>query len=138
MSELNVRKNDVDDDDQFISFCSSYYEGWDNPFRPEGELSHEAEELLRLWKEGKLKKAPPEAENDVNAPHSPSNKQQQNGSGNSTQQQQQQQVEVKREKVPGLGKVHQVHLDGGGDGVDGSGIPEKEPKKKKQGCCSLM
>jgi len=32
----------------------SSYEGWDNPFRPEGEISHEADELLRLWKEGKL------------------------------------------------------------------------------------
>ena len=35
-------------------FCSSY-QGWDNPFRPEGELSHDAEEILRLWKDGKLK-----------------------------------------------------------------------------------
>ena len=35
-------------------FCSSY-QGWDNPFRPEGELSNDAEEILRLWKEGKLK-----------------------------------------------------------------------------------
>ena len=32
----------------------SAYEGWDNPFRPEGEISHEADELLRMWKEGKL------------------------------------------------------------------------------------
>ncbi len=40
-----------------LSSRSSYdYEGWDNPFRPEGELSHEAEELLRMWREGKLKK----------------------------------------------------------------------------------
>ena len=23
------------------------YEGWDNPFRPDGEISHEAEELLK-------------------------------------------------------------------------------------------
>lgn len=29
------------------------YQGWDNPFRPEGEISHDAEEILRLWKEGK-------------------------------------------------------------------------------------
>ena len=28
------------------------YEGWDNPFRPDGEISHEAEELLRQWKRG--------------------------------------------------------------------------------------
>ena len=32
----------------------SSYEGWDNPFRPEGEISHDAEELLRLWRLGKL------------------------------------------------------------------------------------
>ena len=38
----------------FFYFCSSY-QGWDNPFRPEGELSHDAEEILRLWKDGKLK-----------------------------------------------------------------------------------
>ena len=33
-------------------FCSSY-QGWDNPFRPEGELSHDAEDIVKLWKEGK-------------------------------------------------------------------------------------
>ena len=37
----------------FFSYFSSY-EGWDNPFRPEGEISHDAEELLRLWRLGKL------------------------------------------------------------------------------------
>ena len=36
-----------------MSYFSSY-EGWDNPFRPEGEISHDAEELLRLWRLGKL------------------------------------------------------------------------------------
>ena len=36
----------------FLYFSS--YEGWDNPFRPEGEISHDAEELLRLWRLGKL------------------------------------------------------------------------------------
>ena len=36
---------------------SSSYEGWDNPFQPEGEISRDADELLRLWKEGKLKGA---------------------------------------------------------------------------------
>ena len=46
----------------FLVFFSSY-EGWDNPFRPEGELSHEAEELLKLWKQGKLKTHP----NDPNS-----------------------------------------------------------------------
>ena len=38
-------------------FISSSYEGWDNPFQPEGEISRDADELLRLWKEGKLKGA---------------------------------------------------------------------------------
>ncbi len=37
-----------------FTFFSSY-QGWDNPFRPEGELFHDAEEILRLWKEGKLR-----------------------------------------------------------------------------------
>ena len=36
-----------------MSYFSSY-EGWDNPFRPEGEISNDAEELLRLWRLGKL------------------------------------------------------------------------------------
>lgn len=36
-----------------MCFYSSY-EGWDNPFRPEGEISHDAEELLKLWRLGKL------------------------------------------------------------------------------------
>jgi hypothetical protein len=36
----------------FLLIFSSY-QGWDNPFRPEGEISHDAEEILRLWKEGK-------------------------------------------------------------------------------------
>ena len=42
----------------FVYALSSFssYEGWDNPFRPDGEISHEAEELLKLWKEGRLKK----------------------------------------------------------------------------------
>ena len=38
----------------FIFSYFSSYEGWDNPFRPEGEISHDAEELLRLWRLGKL------------------------------------------------------------------------------------
>ena len=36
----------------FLLIFSSY-QGWDNPFRPEGEISHDAEEILRLGKEGK-------------------------------------------------------------------------------------
>ena len=34
-----------------LVFFSSY-EGWDYPFRPEGEISHDADELLRLWRKG--------------------------------------------------------------------------------------
>lgn len=45
------------EDNAFRTKIDSSYEGWDNPFRPEGQLSHEAEELLRLWREGKLKHA---------------------------------------------------------------------------------
>ena len=40
---------------QLFFLLYSTYQGWDNPFRPEGELSHDAEEILRLWKDGKLK-----------------------------------------------------------------------------------
>ena len=42
------------DTERHVFFVCSSYEGWDNPFRPEGEISHDADELLRLWKEGKL------------------------------------------------------------------------------------
>ena len=45
-------------------FHFSSYEGWDNPFRPEGELSADAEEILRLWKEGKPLRLESEAEDD--------------------------------------------------------------------------
>ena len=50
-----------------LSYFSSY-EGWDNPFRPEGEISHDAEELLRLWRLGKL-----EAQNRKNSSQSNNN-----------------------------------------------------------------
>jgi hypothetical protein len=43
------------EDRAFGSKIDNSYQGWDNPFRPEGELSHDAEEILRLWKDGKLK-----------------------------------------------------------------------------------
>ena len=36
--------------------CSSPdYEGWDNPFREEGEVSQDAQTIIRLWREGKLR-----------------------------------------------------------------------------------
>merc|ERR1711874_339847 len=41
------------EDRAFGSKIDNSYQGWDNPFRPEGELSHDAEEILKLWKEGK-------------------------------------------------------------------------------------
>ena len=37
---------DNDDEDE---------EGWENPFQPEGEVSQDAELILRLWKGGNLK-----------------------------------------------------------------------------------
>ena len=29
-------------------------EGWENPFQPEGEVSQDADYILRLWKGGNL------------------------------------------------------------------------------------
>ena len=58
-------------------FLYSSYEGWDNPFRPEGELSHEAEELLKLWKQGKLKSHP----GDPSSPNSRAVQKQGGGDG---------------------------------------------------------
>merc|ERR1719277_969376 len=40
------------EDHAFRTKIDGSYEGWDNPFRPDGEISHEAEELLRQWKRG--------------------------------------------------------------------------------------
>ena len=40
------------------------YEGWDNPFRPDGEISHEAEELLKQWKRGTAVGETPEVPED--------------------------------------------------------------------------
>merc|ERR1712012_179064 len=37
----------------FRTKIDNSYQGWDNPFRPEGELSHDAEDIVKLWKEGK-------------------------------------------------------------------------------------
>ena len=129
-------------------FSSSSYEGWDNPFRPEGQISHEAEELLRLWRAGKLKnpdgtpdteepdaatltqraleqeKQEKEQKNKTNG-HSPAN-----GSSGTTKSAV---VEVRRENAPLLsqpGKPQHVTLGS-------SGGEDKEPKKKK-GCCSIM
>lgn len=37
----------------FNSFLSYSVEGWDNPFRPDGDLSKEADQIVELIKEGK-------------------------------------------------------------------------------------
>merc|ERR1712183_31318 len=41
------------EDRTFGTKIDNSYQGWDNPFRPEGELSHDAEDIVKLWKEGK-------------------------------------------------------------------------------------
>lgn len=128
-----------DEDHAFRTKIDSSYEGWDNPFRPEGELSHEAEELLRLWKEGKLKNRPPGAEQiepdqpdgkGGAAPEKPERQQQQhNGSNNSMKNGSSKKTDVvKTQNMPTVNKVQTVNLKSDGDA---------EPKKKK-GCCSLM
>ena len=35
-------------------YFSESEEGWENPFQPEGEVSQDAEMILRLWKGGNL------------------------------------------------------------------------------------
>ena len=134
-----------------MSLCSSY-EGWDNPFRPEGELSNDAEDILRLWKEGKLKdvslllKAKEESEKLKMADHedqldsqgqleqplltSNGSTTSQNGvkNGTSTKNGGQKTIteHVKTSSAPGPLRSEKVTVMGG-----------DEPKKK-QGCCSLM
>ena len=114
-----------------LFFHSSSYQGWDNPFRPEGELSHDAEEILRLWKEGKLKdfslllKAKEEQlqheaetrmlnkdENDCHEPLLTT----QNGSAKTFIKNGQQSKKAEGKKAK----------------------PGMDEPKKKQGCCSLM
>ena len=141
----------------FLHFSS--YEGWDNPFRPEGEISLEADELLRLWKQGKLdeksRKASTQSNNnnnDKNSPQKQTNGQIKSENGNvdpSTQQNgghkngatpqglSSSTFEVRRETV-GLSQqphnqLHHVTIS------DGKNADDEDPKKKKtDGCCSLM
>ena len=120
----------------YFFFHFSSYEGWDNPFRPEGELSADAEEILRLWKEGKPLRLDSEVEEDDDATDSdfkatelmkndknhndcePLLSHNQNGiNGKKT--------EVKSMMASSQpSKAEKVNL-------------EAEPKKKR-GCCSLM
>jgi len=144
-SHHDMAKNE---DRNFGTKIDNSYQGWDNPFRPEGELSHDAEEILRLWKEGKLKDFSLllKAKEDKNGPdsldggqdhssdndplllnnsheHGPSNGVMKNGSsgknGIITD-------NVKTSQMPPPLKSEKVTVMAG----DG-------PKKKK-GCCSLM
>ena len=58
-----------------ILFFRPEYEGWDNPFRAEGEISHDAELMLALWRQGNLsgnlkelltqQKNPPDKNKDI-------------------------------------------------------------------------
>eukprot|EP00095_Tigriopus_kingsejongensis_P010903 maker-scaffold348_size200312-snap-gene-0.29 protein:Tk10903 transcript:maker-scaffold348_size200312-snap-gene-0.29-mRNA-1 annotation:"hypothetical protein DAPPUDRAFT_113413" len=138
------------EDNAFRTKIDSSYEGWDNPFRPEGQLSHEAEELLRLWRAGKLKNAdgtPMTDEPDAALLESTAQAQKQgrqpngnsvsggggnndmkNGSGGKPPPSTLVDT-VKKENMPQLGapgKVQHVTL---GD--------DNGPKKKK-GCCSII
>jgi hypothetical protein len=129
-----------------MAFFSSY-QGWDNPFRPEGELSNDAEEILRLWKEGKLKDMALLLKDHNNANMEDDDD---NGSGNDV-------VDNNSTKQPLL----QHHQNGDGKASSKNGNPKQlvdiksssvnqqqplksekvtignEPKKK-HGCCSLM
>ena len=131
--------------------CFSSYEGWDNPFRPEGEISHDAEELLRLWRLGKLDEQnknnlQSDNNNEDNStckgtPKHPNGKIsnnnsescsgspfQQNGAHSST-------FEVKRETVGSKQQSQQLQQVTINDGK----VDNQDPQKKKTGgCCSIM
>ena len=142
-------------DELMVEFpSSSSYEGWDNPFRPEGELSHEAEELLRLWKQGKLKKgevaaaAAAAAAGDTpdgkevskkdagttnGGVNTSSNGKAAGGGANGGTVD----VVVKKEVAPVSHKPQHVNIKDS-DAAAAAAAAAAEPKKKKQGCCSLM
>ena len=126
---------------------SSYYEGWDNPFRPEGELSLEAEELLRLWKQGRLTKeggieteeSVADGTTDLKKSQANGNNNNNNGGGGNTSSNGKAVVEVKRTNLPQI--VNPKHVKLGQDSTDRS--VDDDPaggggKKKNKGCCSVM
>lgn len=135
------------EDRTFGTKIDNSYQGWDNPFRPEGELSHDAEEILRLWKEGRrdfslLLNEAKEDEDEDEDEADDENKNEMNNANNdfkepllnSTQQNGKASknnksiVDVKTTSVtPPPLKSEMVSVVMGSD----------EPKKK-QGCCSLM
>ena len=138
----------------------SSYEGWDNPFRPEGEISHDAEELLRLWRLGKLEEQnrknsqsnnnneeKPSTANDTHTNGQISNATNKEKSAESLLQQNgghkngvaatgggtvPATFDLKRETI-GVQKSQHVTIN------DGKMADAQDPKKKKtDGCCSLM
>lgn len=128
------------EDRAFRTKIDNSYQGWDNPFRPEGELSHDAEEILRLWKQGKLKNADwllhKEGQdhcdsNQTTLPDGQTSPQQQNGGQavstdkNGIAKPSYEVKQVTQQLAQQPQQSQKVTL--GGD----------EPKKKK-GCCSLM
>ena len=138
-----------------IYFFFSSYEGWDNPFRPEGEISHDAEELLRLWRLGKLEEQNRKnsQSNNNNDDKSPGNERHTNGqlSNVSNQESPLQKngghkngvaatgggttLDVKRETVGVQQQLQQSQHVTINDGK----ADEQDPKKKKTGgCCSIM
>ena len=146
-----------------IHFHSSSYEGWDNPFRPEGEISHDAEELLRLWRLGKLEeqnRKNSQSNNNVTPKSTPKHSNGKVANGNNTDDASEPLLtingghkngvsptsgstanasstfEVKRETAglhqqPQHSKPVTINDKTKGDVTD-------SPKKKTDGCCSIM
>lgn len=138
-----------DEDRTFGTKIDNSYQGWDNPFRPEGELSHDAEDIVKLWKEGKrdfslLLKAKEDENNEMDPDETDSLNQtsltdckepllnsthtQQNGKSakNGTMSNNKNGLDIKTSTMAPPSKPEKANLIGG-----------DEPKKK-QGCCSLM
>ena len=117
----------------FLIFFFSSYQGWDNPFRPEGELSADAEEILRLWKEGKPLLLEAEANSEESEPNSILKSEKENNQHHNDSEpllshqngMNGKKMEVKSASPrPQPSRAEKVNI-------------EDEPKKK-QGCCSLM
>jgi len=131
------------------------YEGWDNPFRDEGEVSRDADRILRLWKEGRLTGNLQDLLRGAGA--SPCHRTSSPASSTTGQQQQQQERQQEEERtstndhVSRLQNGHQreppapQHQSGGisqgsTPAAVGSGEPHetKANKKNSAGCCSVM
>lgn len=124
----------------YLSNTFSSYQGWDNPFRPEGELSHDAEEILRLWKAGKLKEvssilqaAAEELQDEVD-----NRKEKKNDDDNNKAQQPFFQNGKQQQIKNGQSKPVPMDVKTSSSSQPQKVLlPDSEPKKKK-GCCSLM